>query len=210
MPKHQKNIELEFRAVVPIRLYNKLHRQLHQRYTHKRTTRRLSVMFFGKVENEQVDIRVRITNGDAEVVVKRGRFGAHNRTEKSVPIKTNQFLEFVRFFVACGFTQTQHPGYIPKVAERFTHDFSDGKGTVLSLVRAGSIVYLEVERMSTILQVPVNKQKVLKHLQDLKLKPINDKQFVTLCKKLSKQEDWTFRGTPNQHRRLAKLLREYI
>jgi len=167
-------------------------------------------MFFGKVEKEQVDIRVRITNGAAEVVVKRGRFGAHNRTEKSVPIKTNQFLEFVKFFVACGFTQTRHPGYIPKVAERFTHDFSDGKGTVLSLVRAGSIAYLEVERMSTLPQAPINRRKVLKHIQDLKLKAINEKQFVTLCKKLSKQEDWTFRGKPEQERKLKILLRKFL
>ena len=166
-------------------------------------------MFFGKVDGGQVDIRVRITNGAAEVVVKRGRFGAHNRTEKSVPIKTSQFLEFVKFFVACGFTQTQHPGYIPKVAERFTHDFSDDRGTVLSLVRAGSIAYLEVERMSTRLQAQANKYKVLKHFQNLELEAINEQQFVTLCKKLNRNEDWTFRGTPAQYRRLTRLFKKY-
>lgn len=198
----QRNIELELRAEVRKEEYNKLLSQLKKEYKLISHTKRLSVMYFGKIGGVPIDIRVRITNGKAEVVVKKGSLHAHDRIELSQPINRSQFIGMVRLYSLFGF-QTE-------VAERETYNFAMGRGVVFSLVKAGNIAYVEVEKMSGKLEVEKNKQQLLKILDTFKLKPIiRQKEFDKLCKRLSKYSDWSFNGSKRDLMRLRRLLMKY-
>lgn len=82
-----KNIELELRAVVTGEYFNDLLARFKQESSLISHTKRLSVMYFGKINESSLDIRVRITNGEAEAVIKKGSLHADDRIEISQPIK---------------------------------------------------------------------------------------------------------------------------
>jgi len=197
-----REVELELRAEVKRDEFNKLLSRLKKEYKLISHTKRLSVMYFGKISGVSIDIRVRITNGRAEVVVKKGALHAHDRIELSQPIDKDQFIGMTRLYSLFGFQA--------EVAERETYNFALGRGVIFSLVKAGKIAYVEVEKMSSILDVEKNKQQLLKILAVFNLKPIlKQKEFDGLCKRLSKYSDWLFTGSKRDLGRLQKLLIKY-
>lgn len=196
-----KTIELEMRAEVPEGESGKLlaHLKRHGRLISK--TRRCSAMFFGAAHHDQYDLRVRITNGQAELVIKKGGLHKHDRIEFSQAIARSEMLGLVRVFSLLGFEA--------KVGERQTMNFDFGKGTIVSLVKAGKITYLEVERMTNSKKLKNDKMEVLNVLKDLGYTPLNKDSFMDLCHRLTKHTDWVFKGTIQNLKKLDKVLKRY-
>ena len=84
---YQKNIELELRAEISKNKYFKLLNKLKNGAKLISRTKRLSVMYFGQINDYSFDIRVRITNGKPEVAIKKGALHAHDRLETIKSIK---------------------------------------------------------------------------------------------------------------------------
>jgi len=58
------------------------------------------------IKNRQRDIRLRVTNGVPEIIVKTGKFGgSEHRKELSVLAKPGEFDKLVEIFAALGFTK---------------------------------------------------------------------------------------------------------
>ena len=87
-----KNIELELRAEIKPENYNATLLKLNQLGTLISSTKRVSVMFFSEVEGNEIDIRIRITNGKSEIVIKRGNYESHNRIEVLQDLQKDQFI----------------------------------------------------------------------------------------------------------------------
>ena len=121
----QKNIELELRAEVPQKKCDKLLSKLKSSSKLISHTKRLSVMCFGNIGKNTFDIRIRITNGKAEVVIKKGELHAHDRIEISSPINKSQFIKMVELFSLFDSKM--------EVAERETYNFDMGDGIGLSI-----------------------------------------------------------------------------
>lgn len=197
-----KNIELELRAEVKKDQYTKLLSKLKREYKLISHTKRLSVMYFGKVGQASLDVRVRITNGESEVAIKKGALHAHDRIEMSQPIDKSQFMGMVQLYGLFDFKS--------EVAERETHNFDMGKKIVFSLVKAGDIAYAEIEKMSSKQEVEKNKKQLQIVLDDFKLKTIaTEREFNNLCDRLSKHSDWPFAGSKRDIAKLKKLLAKY-
>lgn len=100
----EKLIETEIRAEVLPDDYENIKKRIEANGKLLSQTRRLSVMYFGTIDTRQIDIRVRVTNGECEVVVKLGAFGAHDRIEVIQKIFPSQFLGMIKIFAQFNFT----------------------------------------------------------------------------------------------------------
>ncbi|MCC7356773.1 MAG: hypothetical protein IT410_04160 [Candidatus Doudnabacteria bacterium] len=200
-----KNIELEFRANLTKKLAERVDRQLTALAKRKEVTKRISFMSFGSQGSNNIDIRVRLTNGKSEVVIKTGELHSHKRIELSQTIGTEQFMGFVKLFTLFN--------YETKIAERVTTNYYLKNNIVVSIVQAKSIFYLEIEKLSHISEIEKN-TKILKDiLKKLGLSDhiINTKAaFDQLCSLLSKKTDWTYKGSMRDEKRLKMLIKRFI
>lgn len=199
----EKTVELELRARVLLREIKDVKKRLERLGVFHSHTRRLSVMYFGAIGSKKIDIRVRITNGECEVVIKSGSFGAHDRMEFSQTISYQQFLGFVKLFTQFGFAS--------KIGERETFNYKLPGGIISSLVIAGSVAYLEIEKMSSQKNVEKNIRQLTKIADSLGLQLLkSEEDFNELCKQLDKETDWPFFGSRENYSKLRKLLNNNI
>lgn len=197
------NIEVELRAEVSLKQLDGLFDSLKEKSKLVSDTKRLSVMFLGSVNHVNFDIRVRISSdGNAELVVKKGDYHAHNRVESSQRITKDQFIGIVKIFSLFGFQS--------KVTERENFVFDLGDDIAMVLVKAGSIAYVEIEKMSDDKNADSVRDGLLKTLEDLQLKPIgNGDEFNELCDRLTQYSDWVFSSSAEDTEKLEKILASY-
>lgn len=200
---HEKIIELEIRAEVPAQEREHLKMHLEKMGTFHSHTRRLSVMCFGNIGKKILDIRVRITNGECEVVVKSGPFGSHDRTEVAQKINVGDFLGMVKIFAQFGFDM--------KVGERENFNYVFPDDITASLVLAGPVSYIELEKMSSKIEAKRNIEKLRQYADQLGLQLLkSEEEFDELCNRLSEKTDWRFRDTKEDYAKLEKALNRYF
>jgi len=199
----ENNIELELRAEVSLNQFEKLLADLNKKNNLLSHTKRLSVMFLGPVGKSKFDIRVRIdSNGKSELVVKKGDYHAHDRMEISQEISKNQFMGTVKIFSMLNLQS--------KVTERENFLFNMGNDITMVLVKAGSIAYVEIEKMSHEKNIDENKADLLSIIDGFKLKLINNgEEFNELCDRLTKFSDWVFDGSAESINKLEGMLKSY-
>lgn len=197
-----RNIEMELRAEVSSRRFNDLLKQLNWQSKLISHTKRLSAMFLGEINKSNFDIRVRINSDKkAEVVIKKGDFHTHDRLESSQEINKDQFIGIVKIFSLFSFKS--------KITERENFIFDFGDNICLTMVKAGDIFYVEIEKMSNEKEKEENKEKLLKIFSDLNLKPIKEEEFNDLCNRLSNDSDWAFDFSEKHFKKLNDLLLDY-
>lgn len=198
-----KNIELELRAEVPKEEFGRVLGRLKKRGKLISRTKRLSVMYFGRVGKKEIDIRVRITNKDPEVVIKRGGYHSHNRVEVVQKIDKKQFVGMVKLMTQFGFSDV-------KVGEREGYDFDFGNGVIVSLCRGGDVSYLEFEKMSSVHDQQRDKKELTDLIKSLNVKLLDGRKgFLDLCNRLLQSCDWKFSGAEEDYAKLEKLLKKY-
>ncbi|MBU4347190.1 hypothetical protein KJ586_01825 [Patescibacteria group bacterium] len=199
----QTIIEVEIRAEVLPQKYEKTKKNLDKIGKLSSHTKRLSVMFFGEIGSKKIDIRVRVTNGECEVVVKSGSFGSHDRIEISQKINQDQFIGMIKIFSQFGFNM--------KIGERETFNYTTQDGITISLVSADKIAYIELEKMSNKNKVEENRKQLLMFAKNLGLKILNsEKEFDELCNRLDINIDWPFHATDKDYIKLSKIYNHYI
>jgi regulator of sirC expression with transglutaminase-like and TPR domain len=80
---------------------------------------------------------------------------------------------------------------------------------MISLVAAGPIVYVELEKMSSESEVDQNNNQLKKLASRLKLKILKEREFNTLCKRLAEMVDWPFHGANEEYIKLTELINRY-
>lgn len=96
-------------------------------------------------------------------------------------------------------------------SERETLNYLLPKDITVSLVSAGSIAYVELEKMSSKSDVDSNKKQLIALANQLGLKLINSEtEFEYLCQRLSESVDWTFHGTNEEYTKLKEVLHLYL
>src|SRR5207248_3287052 len=95
------------------KFFNDVLRKFQKLWKETSHVARLSYMCFFKQDDKQFDLRVRITNGEAETVLKVGGLHSSDRLELAQPITRDQVVGF-----ACMFAHLPSTSYI---AERETY-----------------------------------------------------------------------------------------
>lgn len=193
---------MELRAEIETRELMRIRRKLARLGRSESHTKRLSVMYFQGGGSKQLDIRVRITNGRSEVVMKTGAFGSHDRVELPQEIGSDQFLGMVRIFAQLGFAM--------KVGERETFNYALPDDITISVVTAGPIAYVELEKMSRPSEIDRNRKQLEKIAAELGLSIMSsDQGFERICSRLDETVDWKFSGAEKDYKKLANILKRY-
>lgn len=184
---------------------------LEQGFVKKDETRRTMLMSFGVIgripededyakQNQQpqeTDIRCRITNGQAEVVVKLGGVHAHDRSEISTPISPEVLGQFARVI---GSLNMLH-----KIGSRTTENFVKDAITASIVSSKSDLAYLELEKISDEAHAEQDKQELMALAQSLQVVLWPDREaFIEFCTRLTKQDDWRFYGTEEDVKRFIE------
>ncbi len=195
----EKNIEVELRAEISNSRVDRLSKKLKKNYSLKTRNKRLAITFF----DDNLDVRVRInTGGEAEFVVKKGEFHSGSRIERSQKIKKDQFLGIIDNLLLFDFESVE-------VMERKNIRFDLGEGMELSLVTAGPIAYVELEKVCSDSEVDRAREKLTNIMNKLNLEVIEKEGFYELCRKLSEKVDWNYEDSEEDKKKLRSKLSEY-
>jgi len=146
-----------------------------------------STFLKGGVRNRQKDIRLRVTNGVPEIVVKLGKWsGADQRKELSVFTKPGKFDTLVEIFAALGFRKG-----VLCIRKSKIYEY---KGIEFALVEVpGHSYYYEAEKMASKREDSEKITHEIKDIcKDLKLEVFNQKQFFEYINQLNKEANEIF------------------
>lgn len=195
-----KNIELELRAEILSKDFDMVLSKLKEEGKFISHTSRLSVMFFGNYSDDVIDIRVRVTDGKSEIVIKKGDLHSSDRIEVSQEISNEQFVGMVKIMSQFRFDS--------KVGERETWNFEFPNAIVVSLVKAGELSYLEIEKMTDEANQHDDKKELLDIAKKMDVKLVENKeQFDNFCMRLLEIGDWRFNNTEDDYIKLEGTLK---
>lgn len=194
-------IELEVRAEILPTDREQVARALERLgFVQKNSTRRTMLMSFGRIsriaEDEdqgtaETDIRCRVTNGSAEVVVKIGGVHAHDRKEISTSIEVDVLPAFARVIGALNMFH--------KVGSRITTNYTRGEIVASIVASPSGIAYLELEKMSDETRAEQDRAELETLAHELKVTLLPGREaFIDLCNRLTEQDDWRFSGSEEE------------
>ena len=202
-----KNIEIEIRGPLSKEEFDNLVKLFEDKGKKAMEKERImidySTFLKGGVRNRKKDIRLRVTNGIPEIIVKIGRWGgAEQRKELSVLAKQGEFDTLVEIFGEIGFIKGMLGVRKSKVYVYKEIEFA--------LVEVpGHSYYYEAEKMA---HSKEKADKILKEMTeicgDLGLDVFNKKQFFNYVEKLNKEANEVFdykNYTPNYFKNRFKL-----
>lgn len=165
----------------------KIFKKLNAKFLGK--TRRFSLIYLrnkGADKNNPVDLRIRVTNGKAEIILKYGKWGAFDsREEVSVPIFIKDFSNAVEMLRLIGWTH----GVI-NVNDRYKFRY---KGIEFVFVDNGVATYFEAERLTkTKGKIAEERKYITKICNELGVKPFSDVEFYDLIDKINKSKGGQF------------------
>jgi hypothetical protein len=169
-------IEIEFRGPLTKNEFKKLLNFLKREAEFVKRMERKTFVFFNK--DKTLDLKVRITDGVPEIVLKKGFAGARRREEIIIPLKTDSTEEAVKIFSLLG-----HNKGIIAIRDNYIFNY---KNIEFALVKCpNNYCFYEAELINS--KVIKNPEKHIKEvLKSLDLKVWSEKEvydFMMYCKK---------------------------
>jgi len=186
------NIEVEYRGTLIKKKFQELKYFLGEKGEFVKEKDRFSVIYFPrgkertKVSKSPLDLRVRITNKKAEVILKYGRNSGNDaRKEFSFPIDSERFEEMTEFLKILGF-------YYGALQATRTYVYMY-KGVEFALVDVpGWGYYFEAEILTESSEIKNANKKIEIVCQELGLNILNDKEFYELLEDLGARPGFRF------------------
>lgn len=203
-------IEVEHRGVLTKKKFDQLKLFLKKRGKFIKEKDRFSVIYFpsGKekvrIPKSPIDLRVRITNKQAEIVLKYGKSsGADARKEFSFPINSSQFEEAIEFLFYLGF----YYGAL-QATKTFLYMY---KGVEFSIVHASAFgYYFEAEILTDKKSVGNANKKIMSVIKELDLDALNERDFYKLLEKFGSNSKFRFNFKKQKFLDIKKRFKEYF
>ncbi len=207
-----KNVEVEFIGKISKEQFNSLKNKFQQVGKFKKSKKRISFMYFKKgvpekysaAEDDEIDLRMRITNGEPEIIVKQGKFtAAHSRKETSIFFKPSEIEKYVNFLMAlgwkCGVIYT---------AETQTYEY---KEIEFSLVKIKDYGYnFEAEILTSEDKIEEAKKKIMVELDILKIKPFEEEGLNNQCNAINNNVKLHFDLSKQSFNELRNRFKEFF
>ncbi|TSC94005.1 MAG: Adenylate cyclase [Parcubacteria group bacterium Licking1014_1] len=205
-------IEVEHRGLLTEKKFTELNKYLKKNGKFLGEKDRFSVIYFlnGEKENFDLDqsclndLRVRITNKKAKLVLKHGEWsGKDARKEFSFPIETKKFGEMIEFLDALGF----YYGAL-QATKTFLYKY---KGAEIALVKVpGWGYYFEVEVLTGFNLVDKANEKIANLCKEFGVKVINNEDFLKLCESLNMRPGFKFNFRKEKFSDIKKRFVDYF
>lgn len=190
----EEDIEIEYIGNLTKEKFLELQEKLKTDGEFLKQKNRVSFMYFRdyipkdifEISNEDIDLRIRITNGIPELVIKKGLFtGSHSRKEVLIAFSMKDLEKYINFLSIFGWnigviysTKTQAYKY---------------KGVELSLVDIKNYGYnFEAEILSNLKDTEKSKKKILSILNELGLSSFSEKELNNQCNSINNIKELQF------------------
>jgi CYTH domain-containing protein len=190
----EKQIELEYIGQITPERFNELEKIFKKNGVFKKKKERISFMYFRnkiprdikEIKNEETDLRIRITNKEPELIIKKGLFTAsHARKEISLTFPLNETENYIDFLNALGW----NIGVIYAV-ETKVYEY---QGIEFSLVNIEGHGYnFEAEIMTSKKDEKTNRDKIESVLKELNLKSFDEEELDKQCNQINNREHLKF------------------
>ncbi len=158
----------------------------------------------GADKNNPIDLRIRVTNGKAEIILKYGKWGAFdNRKEVSIPIAIKDFSNAIEMLRLIGWTHG-----IINVNDRYKFRY---KGIEFVFVNNGVATYFEAEKLTKARDKIAEERKyITKICDELGIKAFNDAEFYNLISKINNSKDRQFNFNRDNFEDIKNRFRKYF
>lgn len=157
------------------------------------------------VKDELVDLRLRVTNGKAELVHKHGDWGAEeNRKEIGIPIKLEDFEKYVELLKCLGW-------FRGLIASTKSYVFNYKK-IEFALVKIDTgHTYFEAEMMAEKQELAEEKKIHIRNVcKELGLEIYNEEEFIELINELNSHESRKFNLEKEDFTSIRKRYSEFF
>ncbi|KKR18315.1 MAG: Adenylate cyclase [candidate division CPR2 bacterium GW2011_GWC1_41_48] len=188
----KKDIEVEIRGPIEKEKIDQLEDLFKKEGHFKKTKERILIDYSTflpeeGIENRQKDIRLRVTNGIPEVIVKLGGWGgSENRKEISVPTNKGEFDKLVQIFGAIGLKKG-----VLCIRKSQIYDYKEIEFALVEV--PGHSYFYEAEK---ILNSDEDSDKAKKEIKtvckELDLKIFTDKDYFSYIEKLNDEANEIF------------------
>ena len=157
-----------------------------------------------KISNSKIDLRPRITNKKAELVLKYGNWSGNDaRKEFSFPIELKKFDEVIEFLFILGF----YYGVL-QATKSYLYRY---KGIELVLVQVPNFgYYFEAEILTDKKAIKSADKKILSACKELNLNVFSKKDFLKLLQKLNNRPGFRFNFKKQKFSDIKKRFKEYF
>jgi adenylate cyclase class IV len=205
------NIEVEIRG--KIEKFEKILERFRQKANFLGEKNRISFIYFredidetdlSSIKDEQVDLRVRITNKLPEIVMKYGTWGVEeNRREFSFPIEIEKFNQAIEFFKCLGWKRGV-------LVDTKTYLF-EYKCVEFALVKSGNFSYFEAEKIITDEnKISPEKQKIKEIIKEMGLIIFTEKEFIQMIEAMNKRKDRLFNMEKDNFEEIKEKFKDYF
>ena len=208
-----KNIEVEIRGPLTQKQFHDLKKKLAKDGELINQKSRLSLMYFRNkipkrvktIKNDPVDLRLRITNGQATMVMKYGQWaGSDIRREFEFPIDKKQFGQAIEFLKALGWTKT-----IIYATKAFVYRYKKIEFAVVKIKNYGYAYEAEIlakDKKNAILA-----QKKIKTIcSRLGLREYRKGEYENQCNQINNTKKIQFDFTKVSFKTLKKKFKEFF
>ena len=212
MPKpHQASYEVEVRGKI-LGQFATLLTRFRKIATFVGEKDRFSLIYFNhglvkdvrEIKDEKIDLRLRITNKQAELVLKYGTWGgSDSREEISLPVPNEKFAETVLLLQRLGWTKG-----VALATKTYTFQY---QGIEFALVQTKHLTYFEAEKMVTTKKdIEKERDHILTICRSLGLEPFSDESFMDTINLLNNHPDNQFNFTKQSFEEIKKKYEEYF
>ena len=204
-----KMIEVEVRG--KIKDFENISTEFKRKAKFIKEKKRLSFIYFRDfvedardVKEEKIDLRARITNKKAEIVMKYGAWGgSDSRKEISLPIELEKFEEAIDFLNCLDWNK----GVII-ATETFVFDYN---GIEFALVKNKHFSYFEAEKMVKDKE-EINKtnKEILESCKEFKLEPFTEGEFMEQINTLNNIKENQFDFSKQDFSIFKEKFKEYF
>jgi len=186
-----KNIEVEIRGPLTEDEYNKLADTLKNNGQKKQVRSRLSIMYFRnkipknaeEIKDDPVDLRIRITNKKAEIVMKYGLWGGKDKREEYIfPIELKKVGEAVEFLKRLGWKHA-----VIYATRSIVYEYNGIEFSLVEIEDYG--YYYEAEVLASYGEETVAEEKILQTCEFLKIRQYAPGEFEKQCDHINNKKE---------------------
>ena len=207
------NIEVEARGPLTKKQFQGLKRYLAKNGRLLGRKTRLSLIYFRKripknvntIKNDPVDLRLRITNGRAAMVMKYGQWsGSDARKEFEFPINKKQFGQAIEFLAALGWSKT-----VAYATDTSIYQYKNIEFAVVEIKGYGQVYEAEILVKNKKGVAPARK-KIKAICSQLNLREYQQGEFEKQCNQINNTKKLQFDFSKTSFNVLQKRFKKFF
>jgi len=157
-----------------------------------------------EVKDEKIDLRLRVTNGKSEVVLKHGKWGsADSRKEFSFDVDNDQFWDYLEFLRILGYKNFL---LTPTIKNDYLYD-----GVEFSLVEVpGWGYYFEAEILTEAENIETANEKVHQTITSLGLSILDEAGYFAILDEINNRKGGRLNLDETNMTELKKSFADYL